>query len=53
MNSAGDAGGGIQPTPTQPVQDQNTQQPAPQIIWRKGKGGKDIPYDPSKDKVDI
>jgi hypothetical protein len=26
-------------------------QPPPPIVWRKGKNGKDIHYDPAKDRV--
>ena len=33
-----------------PTLDQQNQVPQ-QIVWRKGKGGKNIPYDPAKDKV--
>ena len=45
---------GIQPATSPPVageQPQPAQQPPQQIVWRKGKNGKDIHYDPAKDKV--
>ena len=40
---------GIHPSSNAPPQ---AEQPPPQqIVWRKGKNGKDIHYDPAKDKV--
>ena len=48
------AGDGILPS-TNPPSAAESPNPAPplpqQIVWRKGKNGKDIHYDPAKDKV--
>ena len=43
----------LPPNPTIPSAppDPAGQIPPQQIVWRKGKNGKDIHYDPSKDKV--
>ena len=44
--------GDIQPPPNPAsTTEQPTPTPPPQIVWSKGKHGKDIHYDPAKDKV--
>ena len=48
------AGDGIlqSTNPPSAAEPTNPAPPAPQqIVWRKGKNGKDIHYDPAKDKV--
>ena len=51
------AEGGLQPPPppiptiSSAPPDPAGQIPPQQIVWRKGKNGKDIHYDPAKDKV--